>query len=121
MRIKRVEIIGFKSFSERAVVNFDRAITAVVGPNGCGKSNILDAMSWVLGEQSVKSLRGAQSEDLIFNGTEKKRPLGMAEVTRSSREQFEVCGMGGGRGRQVPAGVGQLGDDREFQPGVFLK
>src|SRR5688500_7351677 len=81
LKLERLELHGFKSFHDRTELHFDSGVTAVVGPNGCGKSNILDAMTWVLGEQSVKTMRGSAFEDLIFNGTEKKRPLGMAEVT----------------------------------------
>src|SRR6266446_6575298 len=81
MRIKRVEIIGFKSFSDRAVVQIDSSITAVVGPNGCGKSNIVDAIRWCMGEQSVKHLRGKAMEDVIFAGSESRGLSPMAEVS----------------------------------------
>src|SRR5262244_947631 len=81
MRIKRVEIIGFKSFCDRAVVQIGDAITGVVGPNGCGKSNIVDAIRWCMGEQSAKHLRGRSMADVIFNGSEHRGPHGMAEVT----------------------------------------
>ncbi|MCC7499431.1 MAG: chromosome segregation protein SMC [Bryobacterales bacterium] len=82
LRLKRVEIQGFKSFCDRTELRFNGAgIAAVVGPNGCGKSNLSDAISWVLGEQSAKSLRGARMEDVIFAGTRDRKPLGMASVT----------------------------------------
>src|SRR5678815_707480 len=81
LRLEKLEMIGFKSFFSRTEFHFDQAITAVVGPNGCGKSNIGDALNWVIGEQSVKSLRGDRMEDVIFNGSEGRKPLGMAEVS----------------------------------------
>lgn len=81
MRIKRLEIIGFKSFADRSVFHFPPGITAIVGPNGCGKSNIVDAIKWVLGEQGVKPLRSKAMGDVIFNGSETRKPTGMAEVT----------------------------------------
>src|SRR5438128_9469794 len=81
MRIKRVEIIGFKSFCDRAIVHIGESITGVVGPNGCGKSNIVDAIRWCMGEQSAKHLRGKAMEDVIFAGSESRGPAPMAEVS----------------------------------------
>ncbi len=80
LRLKRVEIAGFKSFYEKVDLAFPGSVTAVVGPNGCGKSNISDAVAWALGEQSARVLRGEKMDDVIFNGSAKRRPLGMAEV-----------------------------------------
>ena len=79
-RLEKLEITGFKSFADRTSLVFGEGITGVVGPNGCGKSNIAEAISWVLGEQSAKNLRGGKMEDVIFNGTRDRRPTGMAEV-----------------------------------------
>jgi len=80
--LKRIEIQGFKSFCDRTEMRFSGSgLAAVVGPNGCGKSNLSDAITWVLGEQSAKSLRGARMEDVIFAGTRDRKPLGMAQVT----------------------------------------
>jgi len=81
MELEKLEIKGFKSCGDKTVIHFDKGITGIVGPNGCGKSNIVDAIRWVLGEQRVKTLRSDKMENIIFNGTKKRKPLQMAEVS----------------------------------------
>ncbi len=95
LRIEKVSIQGFKSFCDPTQLALDEeGITAVVGPNGCGKSNIADAISWVIGEQRVKALRGTKMEDVIFQGSRNRAPAAMAEVvlTMVIREAFEIHG-----------------------------
>ena len=81
MHLKRIDITGFKSFADKTTIEFVDGVTAVVGPNGSGKSNITEAIRWVLGETSAKSLRGGRMNDVIFAGSESRKPLNFAEVT----------------------------------------
>src|SRR5262252_8148495 len=97
-KLERVEISGFKSFYERVDLSFPGDVTAVVGPNGCGKSNICDAVAWALGEQSAKTLRGERMDDVIFNGSAKRRPVGMAEVIVTLARRKAGTGEGNGNG-----------------------
>lgn len=90
MKVTRLEINGFKSFAERTVVDFPDGLCAVVGPNGCGKSNVVDAIRWVLGEQSAKQLRGQSMEDVIFNGSDEQSPAGLGEVSLVFENQGDI-------------------------------
>ncbi|MBH1988551.1 MAG: AAA family ATPase [Myxococcaceae bacterium] len=81
MQIRKLEIFGFKSFADRVIIQFDEGVTGIVGPNGCGKSNVVDALRWVMGEQNAKHLRGDQMQDIIFNGSQSRGAMGLAEVT----------------------------------------
>lgn len=97
MIIKEIELFGFKSFVDRVKFNFKPGITALVGPNGCGKSNVIDALRWIMGEHNARHLRGTKMEDLIFNGTDTRKPTGMAEVSM-------VLSNDGGNGDESPLG-----------------
>ena len=83
MRLNKIEIKGFKSFGDKTVINFNKGVTGIVGPNGCGKSNVVDAMRWVLGEQKTSLLRSDKMENIIFNGSKSRKKLQLAEVSIS--------------------------------------
>jgi chromosome segregation protein len=128
LKLRKVEIVGFKSFCERTVVTFSgTGTTCIVGPNGCGKSNVVDAISWVLGEQSHKSLRAERMADCIFNGTTKRPPMGLAEVTitledpelaEAARFVFESAEESEGPNTEVTEGTEKSGNDLSGDAGV---
>ncbi len=91
MKIKRLEIFGFKSFVDIVSLNFEQGITGVVGPNGCGKSNVVDAIRWAMGEQNARHLRGRMMEDVIFGGSETRKPHGLAQVSIIFDNRAGLC------------------------------
>ena len=128
MRLNNLEIAGFKSFPERAELSFDDGVTAIVGPNGCGKSNVIDAITWVLGEQSARSLRGERMEDIIFSGSDARRPTAAAEVriqlsqVTAALSQATVTPLGTSSSYVVPSengdGVGDTSGRTDLVEGV---
>ena len=103
MRLQRIEIAGFKSFPDRAELTFDQGVTAIVGPNGCGKSNVVDAITWVLGEQSAKSLRGERMEDVIFAGSDARKPTISPPAQRFSSTTSPPCSLAIERAKVRPS------------------
>jgi chromosome segregation protein len=102
--LKSLDLLGFKSFAEKTHLEFSGGITALLGPNGCGKSNVVDAVKWVLGEQSHKTLRAGRMEDVIFSGTENRKALSVAEVTLLMSNEEE----------QLPLGVPEVAIKRRL-------
>ena len=114
MRLAKLSLVGFKSFADRTEIRFDAPVVGIVGPNGCGKSNIVDAIKWVLGEQSAKSLRGGAMMDVIFNGAATRKPSGMASVTLT----FENLKNDEGK-RHLPIDLDEVAVTRQlFRDGV---
>ncbi|MEI6125937.1 MAG: AAA family ATPase, partial [Pseudomonadota bacterium] len=109
MQVKELELAGFKSFVDKVRLNFKPGITALIGPNGCGKSNIVDAIRWIMGEHNARHLRGTKMEDLIFNGSETRKPTGMAEVSLVLKN-----GNGNGSGNGNGNGGSSLGHATEI-------
>src|SRR5436189_3391550 len=112
MRLSKLTLTGFKSFADRTEFTFDDDVTGVVGPNGCGKSNVVDAIKWVLGERSSKSLRGKEMIDVIFAGSAARKPLGMASVVLTFENPLEERD-GGTEGRRDEEGERDEGNKEE--------
>ena len=93
MYLSRLELLGFKSFAQKTIVDFNNGVTCVVGPNGCGKTNILDSIRWVLGEQMSSTLRSDKMENVIFNGSRNRKAMGMAEVSLTIENSRNILPM----------------------------
>ena len=91
MYLSKIELFGFKSFAHKVRIKFDKGLTAIVGPNGCGKTNVVDAMRWVLGEQKSSLLRSAKMENIIFNGSKNLKPLSLTEVSLTIENTRKAC------------------------------
>jgi chromosome segregation protein len=116
LKLKRVELQGFKSFADRSDLRFHGSgIAGIVGPNGCGKSNLADAINWVIGEQSAKTLRGARMEDVIFAGTRDRKPVGLASVTMTLMDPggFHVAALAASAGDSNGKTNGHANGDRK--------
>jgi len=113
MKIKKISIHGFKSFVDKVTLHFPAGTSGIIGPNGCGKSNIVDAIRWVLGEQNARHLRGKHMEDIIFNGSENRKPLGMAEVVLTFSNEDGLASARFANFTENRAGAGRLAHQRQ--------
>ena len=113
MQLSKLEIRGFKSFGDKVMIHFDKGITGIVGPNGCGKSNVVDAIRWVLGEQKTRLLRSDKMENVIFNGTKNRKQLNMAEVSLTFENTKKVLPL---RRKRISPQWNHLPTKRHYKP-----